>query len=166
MLITGVGAPATAASPACVQIPKLLVHAARGETVNLVTWRGRPTLLSVLDPLAQGGQRMNDTSRSQLVVLSSMAAQFAPDVRLAVVDASFLSMGRAATHAELVNATYDWNLAFPLLEDPVQRLLHFLKVTALPTTFLFDANGCLVKRVNGLARAQELALLLQDLLAK
>jgi thioredoxin-like negative regulator of GroEL len=63
-----------------------------------------------------------------------------------------------------VNASYDWHLTVPLLLDANSRLARQLQVNSIPTTFLFAADGRILKRWQGLTRPAVLAQGIERLL--
>jgi peroxiredoxin len=94
-----------------------------------------------------------------------MAHQYGPrGLRVAIVDASDLRLGSQPSHDAVLNASYDWQLNFPLLLDQNGQLARQLGVKELPTTFLIAADGTIVQRWQGLTRPAILAQGIERLL--
>jgi hypothetical protein len=110
-----------------------------------------------------------------------MAHQYGPrGLRVAIVDASVLASVSQPSHLTgvpgdrssslgwsydaVLNASYDWHLNFPLLLDQKGQLARQLGVKEVPTTFLFAADGAVVKRWQGPARPATLAQGIERLL--
>lgn len=118
---------------------------------------GTPLLLAFVDPREPG-------SRSQIVVLRSMATQYG-DRGLDVVLVAPRTGGD-----DLVNLRHDWNLdsvGVVLLNPPAPaELATRYAATALPTTVLIGPDGAVAHRWAAAAvPAQDIALPLQSLLA-
>jgi AhpC/TSA family len=151
----------------CTQIPNLEMQNVRGGKVVLNAWLGHPVLLGFLDALAPAGQKTGNPSRSQLVVHKSLAAQYASKgLKIAVIDASSWRTKQTPTQSALINASYDWNLNFPLLQDDQKLATRAFKITTIPTTLLISAKGCVADRWNGLALAQTIAAPIQKMLSR
>jgi hypothetical protein len=120
---------------------------------------GIPTILDSLKSLAKESEVLlvglvnpkDDSSRSQVVFLRSMAVQFAEfGLSVILVDVSGLS------DAELINLSHSWHLGdIPLLGK-------FLS-TSQPALYLFN-NGNLKSRWDGFALPSDLALTVQKLI--
>lgn len=94
-----------------------------------------------------------------------MAQQYGPrGLRVAVVDASAVTMASAPSHDAVLNTSYDWHLKIPLLLDPDARLAHNMEVEEVPTTYLVSANGHILERWRGLTRPAVLAVAIEKLL--
>jgi hypothetical protein len=161
-------------------LPSVTLGNVRGGTFSLRIHPAQPLLIAFL-------QTVPDTaptpSRSQVVFLLSMAHQYGlRGLRVAIVDASVLQPSSASavasalahgsapapasqpSHDALVNASYDWHLTVPLLLDANSRLARQLQVNSIPTTFLFAADGRILKRWQGLTRPAVLAQGIERLL--
>jgi len=66
-------------------------------------------------------------------------------LRVVIIDATMLADGHRPDRNSLINASYDWNLQIPLLEDESGRVAQQLKVTHVPTTFLVKADGAVAQ---------------------
>lgn len=142
-------------------LPDLTLADVRGGTFHLRA-KPSPLLLSFLQTVPDTA---DTPSRSQVVFLSSMAAQYGPrGLRVAVVDASALALASPPSHDAVLNASYDWQLKIPLLLDPDGRLARKLGVEEVPTTFLFSADGQIVQEWRGFTRPAVLALAIEKLL--
>jgi hypothetical protein len=114
--------------------------------------RGHPVLVTFLDAQAQPSVAGNP-SRSQVVFVKSMDTQSRRfGLRTVLVD------GSKATPNELVNYGYDWALprSISVLGDADGSLARVFGVTRLPTTFLTDRRGTIVRRWDRLAQAAQL----------
>ena len=87
-------------------------------------------------------------SHAQAVSIQSMQMQYRPlGVGAVIIDESKLVRGSDSTHAERVNAWYDWHLdPIPLLADEDSSIAKAFEVCNAPTTFLLDPNGRVLKR--------------------
>gem|GEM_PF-2568325 len=146
--------------------PDFRLPAVRGGSYRLQDMRGQVVLLSFINTRWDQQDDRSDPSRSQIVFLKSMHAQYSTKgVQILAVDASGLSL--PSTQDELINFTYDHNLPFPLLVNgtaiPTARQFG---VQTSPTTFLIDAKGTLVQRWEGFAPAPALAFALKDVLGE
>jgi hypothetical protein len=79
------------------------------------------------------------------------------------IDASALVAGRFPLHGELINASYDWQLTFPLLEDSGNRVARKFDVVRLPTVVLLAPDGKIAGRWEGLTRPAILAQAIERL---
>ena len=127
----------------------------RGGSFHLRSQPAHPVLLAFL-------QMVPDTadtpSRSQAVFLLSMAQQYGPHgLTVVVIDASALVNLRSPDHTALVNASYDWQMNFPLLEDVRNQIARRFRIKQVPTTILLAPNGRVEKRWQGLTRPAVLA---------
>ena len=143
-------------------LPDLTLPDVRGGAFRLRSQPAQPLLLAFLQTVPD----TSDTpSRSQVVFLSSMAYQYGPrGLRVAVVDASALVLTSPPSHDVILNASYDWQLKFPLLLDQDAHLARKLEVKEVPTMFLISAQGQILERWHGLTRPAVLALAIEKLL--
>jgi peroxiredoxin len=94
-----------------------------------------------------------------------MAHQYGPrGLRVAIVDASVLTPGSQPSHDAVLNASYDWQLNFPLLLDRNGQLARQLGVKEVPTTFLIAIDGTIAQRWQGRTRPAILAQGIERLL--
>jgi hypothetical protein len=136
-------------------LPDLTLPDVRGVAFHLCAQPAQPLLLAFLQTVPDTA---DTPSRSQVVFMSSMARQYVPrGVRVAIVDASVLTSDSQLARDAILNASYDWQLNFPLLLDQNGQLAHQLGVKDLPTTFLFAQDGTIVQRWQGLTRPAVLA---------
>lgn len=143
-------------------VPNRTLPNVRGGTFYLRAQSRQPLLLAFLQTVPDTA---NTPSRSQVVFLSSMAHQYGPrGLRVAIVDASALVLASPPSYDALVNASYDWQIKFPLLLDQNARLARKLKIEEIPTTFLISANGKILQRWDGLTRPAVLAISIEKLL--
>jgi len=137
-------------------LPDLVLPDVHDGAFHLRSQPAQPLLLAFLQTVPD----TSDTpSRSQVVFLSSMAQQYGPrGLRVAVVDASALVLASQPSHDALRNASYDWQLQFPLLIDQDAQLARKLGIEEVPTTYLISAQGHILHQWRGLTRPAVLAL--------
>lgn len=131
--------------------PALAGAGVRGGSVNLQHLRGHIVVVSFLNSRAKTG----DPSRAQAVFLRSMQRQHARyGLRVVVVDAATVSGAGTPSRNDLVNYTYDLNLAPPLavLRDNGSLARRF-GVHDAPTTFLIGAGDRVAERWNAFVPA-------------
>lgn len=129
-------------------VPDISLPAVRGGEFRLRSNSAQPLLLAFL-------QTVPDTaptpSRSQVVFVASMAQQYGPrGLRVAAIDASDLTVGSPPPPGTVLNASYDWQLKFPLLLDENGKIAHQLRIKKIPTTLLIAADGTIIQRWQGL----------------
>jgi len=128
-------------------LPDLTLPDIRGGAFHLRALPAQPLLLAFLQTVPDTA---DTPSRGQVVFLASMAHQYGPrGLRVAIVDASALTAGSQPSHDAALNASYDWQLNFPLLLDPNGQLARQLGVREVPTTFLIAIDGTIVRRWQG-----------------
>lgn len=126
----------------------------RGGSFHLRAHIGHPILLAFLQTLPD---TVDTPSRSEFVSVMSMATQYAPrGLTVAVIDASELA-GIHASHDALLNASYDWNVNVPLMEDQDRAVAQRFAVVAPPTIVIVGARGQILQRWTGLVPPAELA---------
>jgi hypothetical protein len=97
-------------------------------------------------------------SRSTAVILQSLDHQYAAKgLRVAAMDASAAVSGQPSRHDDVVNTAADWNLRFPVLEDPDGSRGRAFHLRGLPTLVLLAADGTEVGRWVGYTRTAVLA---------
>lgn len=139
-------------------MPDVALPDVRGGTFQLPSQAAHPLLLA----FAQTVPDTADTpSRRQVIFLSSMAEQYGSrGLRVAVVDASPRGTARDA----VLNASYDWQLRFPLLLDEDGRVAHTIGVAEAPTTLLIAGDGRIVHEWHGPTGPAVLASSIEELL--
>lgn len=143
-------------------LPDLTLSDVRGGEFHLRSQPAQPLLLAFLETVPDTA---DTPSRSQVVFLLSMAQQYGPrGIRVAVVDASALALASPPAHDAVLNASYDWQLKFPLLLDPDARVARQLRVEQVPTTFLISSQGQILQRWQGFTRPAVLAQAIEKLL--
>jgi hypothetical protein len=75
-----------------------------------------------------------------------------------IVDTSGLVSRHPPTRDALINASYDWQLDIPLLEDDDNRVAASWGVTEVPTLVLLASGGSEAQRWQGLTGPAILAL--------
>lgn len=120
-----------------------------------------PVLLSFLDVNTSGGGQTPDPSRSQIVVLQSMAVQHAGSgLRVLIAHAN---SGRSApTLADLTNFSFNWHLDNVSVLSDDGALAHVYGVSQVPTTFLIASDGTLLQRWEGFTASQTIDLTLKQ----
>ena len=126
--------------------------------------RGRehsPVLLAFLALKANGSEA---TSRATVVILQSLDHQYSSrGLRVAAMDATAVGSQRISRHADIVNAAADWNLKFPVLEDPAGRGAQCFHIRTLPTILLISPEGKELGRWEGFTRTAILARTIEQI---
>jgi hypothetical protein len=98
-------------------------------------------------------------SRQQVGFLLSMNHQYSGcGLKVVIVDTSGLVSRHPPTRDALINASYDWQLDIPLLEDDDNRVAASWGVTEVPTLVLLASGGSEAQRWQGLTGPAILAL--------
>jgi peroxiredoxin len=142
-VLVGCAAFSLFAADRCIQpgehIPDFSLPAVRGDSFHLHAPDVQPALLAFLQSVPDTA---DTPSRSQVAQLQSMDHQYrARGLRVVIIDATALATGSKPDHNSLINASYDWNLQIPLLEDENGSVARMIGVTHLPTTILVAADG-------------------------
>ena len=105
-------------------------------------------------------------SRAQVVGIQSMETQYGRlGVDAVVIDESRLIRKSESSRAERINAWYDWHLdPISLLADEDSSIAKAFDVCSMPTTFLVDSSGRVVKRWDSMVNAGGLAQEIQAVL--
>jgi hypothetical protein len=151
-LEAGMRAPALAGSPV------------RGGSISLDRVHDHVVLLSFLNSRAEASPE-GDPSRAQIVFLRSMQRQHGRfGLRVIVVDAAELAGAGRPSRNDLVNYTYDWNLApaIAVLPDDGTAARRFA-VEHAPTTFLIGRGGVVRERWDGFVPAAQVDLAIRRL---
>jgi hypothetical protein len=113
--------------------------------------RGRPSQAVLLAFLQTVPDTADSPSRRQVTFLLSMNHQYsACGLKVVIVDSSALVPPQQPTRDTLINASYDWQLDIPLLEDDGNRVASSWGVTQVPTLMLLTPDGTLAQRWQGL----------------
>ncbi|MGA9354211.1 MAG: hypothetical protein WBV46_11015 [Terriglobales bacterium] len=120
----------------------------RGGVFDLHAARSQPVLLAFLQTVPD----LADTpSRQQVGFLLSMNHQYsARGLRVVIIDSSALVTHQPPGHDALLNASYDWHLDVPLLEDDRNHVAARLGVTEVPTLILLSPDGSTAQQWHGL----------------
>lgn len=119
----------------------------RGGTFRLLESPRRPILLAFLQVLPDSAAT---PSRREALYLESMQRQYgARGLRVAAIDAPSKVLPSNARHNKLLNASYDWHLTFPLLEDATGSVVSEFHVRTFPTVVLIDDTGVVVQSWEG-----------------
>jgi hypothetical protein len=143
-------------------VPDFVLPQVRGGVFHLHQDHSHTVLLAFL-------QTVPDTadapSHQQVGFLRSMEHQYGNrGLKIAIIDSSALVTHEAPARNALVNASYDWQLEFPLLEDNDDRVAKGLGIDQVPTLILLRSDGSIFQRWNGLARPASLAQSIETLL--
>ncbi len=147
VLRTGNEQPLGTGEPA----PELSGRAVRGGEVDLRRLRGHILLLSFLNFRAQTSGS-DDTSLSQSTFLRSVETQHARfGLHAIIVDATYVAGAGLLSRTDVLNWTYNWNIAPPLavLPDEDGTIARRYGVTETPTTFVIDRHGIVNRRWDG-----------------
>jgi AhpC/TSA family len=161
VLLRGAKRQAAAGAP----VPELSGKAVRGGEVDLTRLAGHIVLLSFLNSRAQTS-RKGDASLSQSTFLRSMETQHARfGLRTIVIDATEVAGAGRLGRTDVLNWTYNWNIAPPIavLPDEDGRIARRFGVTKTPTTFLIDGNGTINKRWDGFVMVANLDFAIRTL---
>jgi hypothetical protein len=120
----------------------------RGGAFDLHAVRSQPVLLAFLQTVPD----LADTpSRQQVGFLLSMNHQYTSrGLKIVIIDASALVTGQPPSHDALLNASYDWHLDVPLLEDDHNRVAARIGITRVPTLILLSPDGSIAQQWRGL----------------
>jgi len=133
----------------------LTLSQVRGGRFHLQIPPQQPLLLAFLQTVPDTA---DSPSRGQAILLQSVDHQYASHgLCVAVIDASQLATGRVPQHGELVNASYDWGMTIPLLEDPDHLVARRFGIKTVPTTILFKPDGSVQHRWEGPVHPAEFA---------
>src|SRR6266536_897727 len=145
--------------------PELSGKAVRGRVVDLKRLRGHIVLVSFVNFRAQLSGN-GDLSLSQSTFLRSMESQHARfGLRTIIVDATRAGGGAVLSRTDVLNWTYNWNLAPPIavLPDEEGTFARRFAVTETPTTFLIDQHGIINKRWHGFVLVAKLDIAIRAL---
>jgi len=124
-------------------VPDFTLTAVRGGVFTLRQSTPQPALIAFLQTTPDTA---DTPSRSEVALLQSMDHQYrSRGLRVVIIDATMLGAGHRLDRNSLINASYDWNLKIPLLEDESGRVAQQLKVTQAPTTILVKADGAVAQ---------------------
>ncbi|MGA8764106.1 MAG: redoxin domain-containing protein [Candidatus Sulfotelmatobacter sp.] len=136
-------------------LPDVEMPQVRGGTFRLRRQRQELVLLAFLQTVPDTA---DTPSRREVAFLLSMNHQYAArGLRAAIIDSSALVRNQQPTHEELINASYDWHLDIPLLEDRDNRIASRLSVLQLPTMILIASDGSISQRWQGVTAPAILA---------
>ncbi len=123
--------------------PDFTLSAVRGGGFTLRVATPQPVLIAFLQTIPDTA---DTASRSQVALLQSMDHQYrARGLRVVIIDATAFATGHKPDHNSLINASYDWNLQIPLLDDDSSRVAQMFGFTHVPTTILVKADGRVAK---------------------
>lgn len=133
----------------------------RGGVFHLRAERSPAILLAFLQTLPDTADTL---SRRQAAFLLSMQRQYGERcLRVAIIDSSALISHVAPKNDAVLNASYDWHLSVPLLEDDANRVAMSAGVKQVPTLLLLGPDGSIFQRWNGLTGPASLALGIEKL---
>jgi hypothetical protein len=163
VLVLGGGPQRQAAAGA--PVPELSGKAVRGGNVDLKRLRGHIVLLSFLNFRAQTSGK-GDPSLSQSTFLRSMETQHTRfGLHTIVIDATEVAGAGRLGRTDVLNWTYNWNLAPPIavLPDEDGTIARRFAITETPTTFLIDQHGIINKRWHGFVLVAKLDIAIRVL---
>jgi len=124
--------------------PDFTLPQVRDGVFHLRAEQSQATLLAFLQTVPDTA---DTASRRQLPFLLSMNHQYrARGLKVVIVDSSALVTRQTPTHDALINASYDWQLDIPLLEDDDNRVARSWEVTRVPTLMLLSSDGTVAQR--------------------
>jgi hypothetical protein len=154
--------------PACRQdqsaapVPAFTLPQVRGGVFHLRPGQSQAVLLAFLQTVPD---TIDTPSRGQVPFLLSMNHQYsARGLNVVIVDSSALVTQQLPTRDALINASYDWQLDIPLLEDDGNRVARNWGVTQVPTLLLLASDGTLAQRWQGLTGPAILAKSIENVL--
>jgi hypothetical protein len=119
---------------------------------------GRDRSPLMLAFLALTAEDVHAPSRATAVILESLDHQYSGrGLQIAVMDATAVIAHRNSRHADIVNTAANWNLHFPVLEDPAGRGARCFHIRTLPTILLISPEGKELGRWEGFTRTPVLA---------
>ncbi len=128
---------------------------ARGGIFRLRAAHSQPVLLAFLQTVPDTA---DTPSRQQVAFLRSMNHQYsACGLKVVIVDASGLVAREPPKHDALINASYDWQLDIPLLEDEGNQVAQSWGINRLPTLVLLRPDGNVAQRWHGMTGPATLA---------
>lgn len=120
--------------------------------------RGRAHSPLLVAFLAFTADEVQPSSRATAVILESLDHQYSGrGVQIAAMDATAVIAHRSSRHADIVNTAANWNLHFPVLEDPAGRGARCFHIRTLPTILLISSNGQELGRWESFTRTPVLA---------
>lgn len=142
-------------------VPAFTLPQVRGGIFQLRPGQSQAVLLAFLQTVPDTA---DTPSRGQVPFLRSMSHQYsARGLKIVIVDSSALVTHELPTRDALINASYDWQLDIPLLEDDGNRVARNWGVTQVPTLLLLASDGTLAQRWDGLTGPAILAQRIEKL---
>src|ERR1700722_13186380 len=136
-------------------VPDFTLPQARGGGFHLRAEPSQAVLLAFLQTVPDASDTL---SRQQVTFLLSMEHQYGGrGLKVVIVDSSALVTHQTPSHDALVNASYDWTLDIPLLEDDNNRVANRSGITEVPTLMLLAPDGTIAERWHGLTGPATLA---------
>jgi hypothetical protein len=86
-------------------------------------------------------------------------------LKVVIVDSSALVTGQPPKRDAMINASYDWQLDIPLLEDDDNHVARSWEVYGVPTLMLVASDGSIAQRWSGLTGPAILAQGIQKVCA-
>jgi hypothetical protein len=128
-------------------VPDFTLPQVRGGVFRLRASHSRAVLLAFLQTVPDTAET---PSRQQVGLLLSMHHQYsARGLKVVIVDSSALVTYQRPKHDALINASYDWQLDIPLLEDDDNRVARSSAVIEVPTLILLGSDGSVAQRWHG-----------------
>jgi len=145
------------------KVPDFTLPQVRGGSFHLRAEGSPAILLAFLQTVPDTA---DTPSRQQAGFLLSMHQQYGSrGLRVVVIDSSALTNGESPRTDTLLNASYDWHMTIPVLEDDNNHLRKSLGITQAPTLLLLTSDGTIIERWNGLTGPATLAQAIEKLCA-
>jgi len=125
--------------------------------------RSGPLILAFLKTIPD---TTNSRSRTQAIILKSVAAQYAKlGLQIRFVDMSYFTLLSTPPDSDLINVPYDWHLPPEgFLVDKLRVSEKVYCVHQIPSVLLYDSTGKLIRRWDGLVSSLQLGISLHQLL--
>src|SRR5215472_2721309 len=136
-------------------VPDFVLPQVRGGSFHLRAEDSSAILLVFLQTVPDTA---DTPSRRQAGLLVSLERQFSTrGLQVVAVDSSALITHREPRTEALTNASYDWQLQFPLLVDQGNHLARSLGINEVPSFLLLAPGGDILQRWSGLTGPASLA---------
>ena len=157
------GMPGCYRDQSATPVPDFTLPQVGGGVFHLRSARSQPVLLAFLQTVPDTA---DTPSRQQVGFLLSMNRQYsARGLKVVIVDSSALVTSQPPKRDALINASYDWHLDIPLLEDDDNHVARSWEVNQVPTLMLVAPDGSIAQRWHGLTGPAVLAQGIQKVCA-
>jgi peroxiredoxin len=147
VLALAVCMPSCQRDESATMLPDFTLPQVRGGVFHLRSGHPQAVLLAFLQTVPDA----TDTqSRQQMGFLLSMNHQYSMrGLKVVIVDSSALVTHQPPKHDALINASYDWQLDIPLLEDDDNRVARSWGITQAPMLILLASDGSIAQHWSG-----------------